>query len=263
VGDLNISLKKRTISSLSARLLIGGALVLGVLGCAGPVKGPEDLRARTTVETGSPECQGCYLLKSLLTPTIDSDLHAVKDSQNIRTGQRISASIKLGASNRTGGFREGISLGRYGYDYGMTLTGEGHLFEEKVKSDVNHPFRFFFQIHHNSSFGTQDVYLVTSKGEYILIPPFSFRGMKHSQSCFASGCVWDDDYVVSAKYVNRLIEQNEPLKVFVGIRQSRDVASKDGLNPAQETFNSGVNLRVDAAYLKSFIETVKANVDLN
>jgi hypothetical protein len=238
-------------------------LVIGFLsGCAGPVKSPEELSARTTVESGTSECKDCYLIKTILSPTLQSDLYAVRDSQNLRTGQRISASIKLGATNRSGGFREGIALGRYGYEYGFTLAGEGHLFEGKTKTDANHPFRFFVQIHHNSSFGKQNVYLVSSKGEYVPLPDFSFRGVNYSQSCFSSGCVWDSDYAISAKYINRLIDGNESLKIFVGDQMTKDVKSKDGLNKGTETVNAGVTLEVRSAYLKSFIDTVKANLNI-
>jgi hypothetical protein len=238
-------------------------LVIGLLSaCASAVKSPEELSARTTVESGTAACKDCYLIKTILSPTIESDLYAVRDSQNLRTGQRISASIKLGATNRSGGFREGIALGRYGYEYGLTLAGEGHLFEGKTKTDANHPFRFFVQIHHNSSFGKQNVYLVSSKGEYVPLPDFSFSGVNYSQSCFSSGCVWDSDYAISAKYINRLIDGNESLKIFVGDQMTKEVKSKDGLNKGTEIVNAGVNLEVSSEYLKKFIEIVYLNVNI-
>lgn len=239
-------------------------LIAGLLSaCAEPVKKPEDLRARTTVKVGTETCKDCYLIKMFLSPTIDSNLYAVRDSQNIRTGQRISASIALGVTNRTGGFREGISLGRYGFEYGLTLTNEGHFFEGKTQTDTNHPFRFFVRIRHNSSFGNQNVYLKISEKEYVFLPAFSFEGVNYSQNCFSSGCVWDGDYVISANYIDKLVDKNKSLMIFVGEQVIKDAKSMDGLNKGYEKVNSGVLLEVGFGYLKSFIEVVKDDLNIN
>ncbi len=153
--------KLKSIQNLLAIFLLA---LLG--GCAHPSKTPEETIARTADDAGTSGCEDCYLIKTLLSPTAASGTYAPKDEKDTPTGKWISASIVLGATNRAGGPSNGIALEKFVYEYSSTLTEE-HMFEGPFKASGNKPFRPFVRILHNSSFTDQDVYLVTSKAEYI------------------------------------------------------------------------------------------------
>lgn len=221
---------------------------------AGPTAYDDGTSVRA--EVGMAGCGGCNEIHTFTSKSMGYQLYAVRDKNNSPTGQRISASIELGASNRKSGVVGGLSAGAASLTYLATITGaEAHLFAGEVLADANHPYRFLLRIHHNSSFGRQDVQLVEND-IYQLLPPMYLEGVENSQSCGNSGCVWNADYVISAKVVNNHISEGTPLTVFIGNRITRPVNSKDGLNPSYETVNSGIFLKVSADQLQNFVNVV-------
>lgn len=233
--------------------------------CVTPAKNQDD---GSTVQTdvGVSGCSSCTGITTFTSRTLASELYAVKDADNVRTGQRISASLKLGITNRTSGLKGGLFAAPNAAAYLPEITGpEAHMFQGETPTDANHPYRFLVRIHHNSSFTNQNVQLVA--GEiYRPLPPISLEGVNNAQNCFSSGCSWDADYVISAKLVNLHITMGTPLTIFVGDRVSKStqVKSKDGLNAAYETetVSAGAFLRVTPEQLQKFISTVRQKLDI-
>lgn len=239
------------------------SICLLITSCVSPfVKNADDLKKSITVESGQPGCKGCERIKMITSGTIDSQLFSVRDSENKLTGQRVSASLALGASNRMVALSDGLNIKKADLPYVRSLTGnEGHLFEGQFDIDSNHPYRFLVIIHHNSSSAEQGAYFVSDDGNsFAHVPAITFEGSANTRHCFASGCVWDEYYALPAKEIVKLIESNQPLRIFVGSRISQQVSSKDGVNRSYETANSGVFLSVPADYLDGFLSHVRQTI---
>jgi hypothetical protein len=245
------------------KLIQIGLLVILLSSCAAPIKNAGDIKSSLRVVTGYDGCVGCTGIKTFSTPDLDSSLYALKTPRGGNTGERISASIALGATNKNGRQNPSSPIGLYDTEYAKTLVGPGHLFDKEVVTDPKHPYQFFVRIHHNSSSVNQRVYLLSESNEPTLVPSFKFEGSNYPSNCFPNtGCSWDEDYAISAQVVKNAIEKNIPLKVFVGMINARleQVQSKDGLNKSYVKINEGVFLSVAPDYLKSFIEAVKAKL---
>ena len=242
-------LKRATFFAMACSLLAG---------CTTPIKTPDDVRASLNVESGVVGCRGCDGIKTFTSGTLDSKLYAVKNSSDVRTGQRVSASLRLGATNRVAGIRNSRIATLADSNYIASVgAADAQLFGGQFDADKSHPYRFFIEIHHNSSFREQSVQLVKNSDTFTPIPSVQLEGFSFSQSCFESGCVWDEYYLISAKRVSQLIESNLPLTVFVGDRVSRQTISKDGINKSFETVNAGVFLSIPPDYLSAFLASVK------
>lgn len=241
------------------------AAVLGLsallVTCETPAKNQDD-GSNVQIEVGVAGCSGCTGINTFTSRTLASELYAVKDADNVRTGQRISASLKLGITNRTSGVKGGLFAAQNATTYLAEITGpEASMFQGETPTDAIHPYRFLLRIHHNSSFRSQDVQLVA--GEiYRPLPPMTLAGVNNEQNCFNSGCTWDADYVISAKLINNHIATDTPLTIFVGNRISKQVQSKDGLNAAYETVSAGAFLRVTPEQLKSFVAAVRQKLSI-
>lgn len=236
------------------------AAVLGLstllVACVTPAKNQDD-GSTVQTEVGVSGCSGCIGINTFTSRTLASELYAVKDADGMRTGQRISASLKLGITNRKSGVKGGLFAAPNATAYLAEITGpEAHMFQGETPTDANHPYRFLLRIHNNSSFTNQNVQLVA--GEiYRSLPSMSLEGVDNAQNCFSSGCTWDADYVISAKVINSHIATDTPLTIFIGNRVSKQVQSKDGLNATYETVSAGAFLRVTPEQLKSFVAAVR------
>lgn len=237
------------------------ALTALLTACVTPAKNQDD-GSTVRTDVGVFGCSGCIGINTFTSRTLASELYPVRDADNVRTGQRISASLQLGITNRKSGIKGGLSAASTAIAYLPAITGpNAHMFEGETRTDANHPYRFLLRIHHNSSFSNQDVQLVEGKS-YLSIPPMFLEGVENKQSCFSSGCTWDADYVIPAKVVNNHIAKGTPLTIFLGNHISKLVQSKDGLNASYETVSAGAFLRVTPEQLTSFVAAVRQRLDI-
>jgi hypothetical protein len=240
------------------RKLLALGLTLFVAACA---TGPKVQDDGTTVRTevGLAGCSGCTEIRMFTSRELASELYAVRDVHNALTGAHMSASLSLGISNRKSGIVGGLSA-EPSPAYLVSITGAGaHMFEQEALTDATHPYRLFLRVHHNSSFRQQNVQLVEGD-KFETLPAMHFDGVATGQDCFATGCVWDADYVISAKVIKDHIAAGIPLQVFIGNHQSRQVPSKDGLNPSYEAVNAGAFLKISVTQLQNFISSVHQNL---
>lgn len=242
---LIIDMKKQVLHYAT---ILGLAVLIAA--CAAPTKHQDDEIA-VEVDVGVPDCIGCNAIKIFSSQTLASELYAVRDDRNVRTGERVSASLELRISNRKSWIMGGI-----------TAPPGNTLFEGEVQTDKNHPYRFLLHIHHNSSFTSQDVYLATVENKYFPLPPVNIEGIENKQSCFRSGCGWDADYVLPATVVNDHLTKWAPLTIFVGNHVSKQVQSKDGLNASYETMNAGAFLHITPEQLYGFVANVRRQLGL-
>lgn len=249
----------RTVRPYAYLAVLGLSALLAA--CVTPAKNPDD-GSSVQVDVGVVGCSGCTGINTFTSRTLASELYAVRDADNLRTGQRISASLQLGITNRRSGIKGGLSAASTASAYLPAITGpEAHMFEGKTRTDANHPYRFLLRIHHNSSFGNQDVQLVEGE-RYLSLPSILLEGVDNKQNCFSSGCTWDADYVIPATVVNNHIATGTPLTIFLGNRVSKQVQSKDGLNASYETVRAGAFLRVTPEQLQNFVSTVRQKLDI-
>ena len=246
-------------SELHGRAVLAVTLALLMTACA---TGPQIQDDGTTVRTevGLAGCSGCTEIHMFTSRTLASDMYAVKDANDLNTGAHIAASLSLGVSNRQSGVVDGLSVGPAGVAYLATITGpDAYFFQREALTDSKHPYRLFVRVHHNSSFMRQDVQLVEG-GKFQSVPAMHFDGVDLRQNCYASGCVWDADYVISAKVANDHIAAGTPLQFFIGSHPSRQVQSQDGLNKSYETVNSGLFLKISVKQLQNFMSAVRQNL---
>lgn len=238
-------------------LLCAAIYAVLLSGCGVMVSTPDELKKSVKVDMGSTDCRGCQNIKTFTTGTVASGIYAHKDSNGVRTGARLGASLALVISNAGGGFSGPVNISDERIAYAKKLTGNGHLFDGKNYSVPQYPYRFLVKVHHNSSFSDQPIYLVISDDNYQLIPPFVINGQQPNRSCFNSGCTWDEDYAIPATVINGLIGKHQPLKLFVGNRVKVQIKSIDGYNKSYKISNDGLHLEVPASYLKAFVDQVE------
>jgi len=233
----------KTVVPLSLALLV-------LAGCTSAPRNPEVDSARLRTETGVAGCMDCRKLKLFSSDTLDNQLYAFK------SGDRIGASYQLGATNRKPNPVDMLKNPRYD-DYWTSVSRGPYPFAGHPNTDATHPYRVFVRIHHNSSFSKQDVWLVTGDGKYLLLGPAHFDGTASGQQCFRTGCVWDADYVISGAEVQRALDRQVTLKVFVGDRLARQVASENGLDRSYQNVDAGVTFSIQPSYLRNFTAQVE------
>lgn len=239
------------------KLLIGIMTSILLTACAAPIKTEEDVVKSIKMKTGASDCIGCNQIKTFITGRVSSSFYSKKDDRGMNSGGWISTSASLGITNKSASLvRQGGGALFESLIYAKSLTGNGHIFEGKFNADPSHPYRFFVNIHHNSSFGTYDSYIVY-EDKFISLPPVRFQGEILDKSCFDKGCVWDETYAIPATLIYKSVERNVPLNLFFGNRVTKQVASKDGLNKSYEIFNEGLVLQIEPAHLNSFTSKVE------
>lgn len=225
-----------------------------VTACALGINNADDLKNSIRMQSGSEGCRGCNNIKIFTSSGFGGGAY------RLSSGGYISASAALGATNGDGGFYGSLNLTPERVAYAKSLKGEGHLFNGTSNPDGKHPYRFFISIHHNSNAGDQPVYLVLSENNYASMPSFRFGNRANQKSCVSNGCVWDEDYAISAEIVDEAIQKNMPLTIFVGNRLNTQVESKDGYNKSFKTVNAGVYIVIPSAYLKVFLDEVSRKI---
>lgn len=240
--------------------LISVCATLMLASCAS-APGVSDDGATVRTEVGYPGCKSCTLIRTFTSKTLVSQLYAVKDANNEITGQHVSASMRLGASNRKAWLTNGLSDGSANIinSHSSIVGAEARLFEGQTLADADHPYRFILRLHLNSNLPVANVQLAEND-TFQVLPAIRLEGDESRQNCFSGGCVWDADYVLPTKMVNDHIADGRPLTVFIGNHLRKQVASKDGFNLSYEVVHSGLYLQVSTLQLKNFTSIVRSNL---
>ena len=235
---------------------------LGLLGaCATSARSFDD-GTSVQVETGYPGCPSCTKVRTFTSKTVASQMYAVRNADDETTGQHLSATVVLGISNRKISADDGTMAGLQAADYLQQVNEpEARLFDGEVATDANHPYRFVLRMHLNANVSDFVVELVEGE-RFTYLPAMRLEGEDNRRSCFASGCVWDADYVISARVMEEHIEKGTPLSIYIGHHLRHKVPSKDGMNMAVEKVNRGTYLNVSTAQLRNFLGTVRAQLKL-
>lgn len=228
-----------------------------IMGCAAPIKTQEDVVNSIKMKVGASDCIGCDQIKTFISGRVASGFYSKKDERGMNSGGWISPSISLGITNK-GAVLNNQSLRSRLFEtliYAKSLTGDESFFEEKYGADINHPYRFFIGVHHNSSFEAYESYIIDNE-DFVHLPSVRFQGEILDRSCFDKGCVWDETYVIPATLIKRSIDEKIPLKFFFGNRKTKQVQSKDGFNKSYSIFNEGTVIKIPPEYLEAFVGKV-------